>query len=198
MNRIVLLIFSCLSLAANAQEETHDADSVPVILPDTGEKYKPVDTVRIKSYAERFDPRKASLYAAILPGMGQIYNKKYWKLPLVYGGFGWIGYWLTLRQNQYTDYKNQLFDILRTGTNSKDPRITEEIVRPAIDKVRRERDFMIILMGGMYILQIIDAHVDAHLKEFDVNPDLQVKFRPTFNSDMLIGRQAGLSITFTF
>ena len=73
------------------------------------------DTVLLKSYAARYDPRKALLYAAVVPGLGQIYNKKYWKLPLVYGGFFAIGYAINFYQDNYKTYKVQLFYNLDNG-----------------------------------------------------------------------------------
>ena len=201
---VLFVLWLCLSYGLKAQEpeaqeqesqEQEVVDSVGVLRPVDG---KAVDTVRIKSYAARYDPRKAALYAAILPGLGQVYTKKYWKIPLVYGGFAAVGYGLNFYQNLYVDYKSQLFEILETGENSKNPLITESVLRPAIEQVRRERDFMIILMAGVYILQIVDAHVDAHLKEFDVNPNLQVKFQPSLKNDAVLGQMAGLSLTIKF
>ena len=161
------------------------------------------DTVEITSYAKRYSPRKAILYAAILPGLGQVYNKKYWKLPLVYGGFYAIGYHINLYNNYYTEYKGYLFDNLengRRGENDENPEIelTTRQLRTIVDKSRRERDFMIILMGGMYILQMVDAHVDAHLKEFDLNPQLQVSIEPTMQHNAWTGRTAGLALIIRF
>jgi hypothetical protein len=190
MNKVVVAIaFVFFSILLKAQ---NPADSLKVVTPS----YQ--DTTVIKAYAARYNPDKASLYAAVLPGLGQIYNKKYWKLPLVYGGIGAIGYGINYYQGLYKDYKEELFYILETGEPRSLENHTEAQLRPAIDQARRERDFMIILMGGMYILQIIDAHVDAHLKEFDVNPNLQVKIRPAFENDVMIGRQMGVSLTITF
>lgn len=156
------------------------------------------DTVELKSYATRYDPRKALLYAAILPGMGQIYNKKYWKLPLVYGGFIGFGYGIHFYQEGYTKYKTELFDILESGESESASGYTEDQLRTIVDRYRRERDFMIILMAGMYLLQIVDAHVDAHLKEFDLNPNLHVRLQPTWETDILTGRSAGFSLKFRF
>src|SRR5687768_2648692 len=113
------------------------------------------DTVLLKSYAARYDPRKALLYAAVVPGLGQIYNKKYWKLPLVYGGFFGIGYAINFYQGNYKKYKVLLFYNLDNGfeedtdrnTNSNDPNAyTTGQLRTIVDKSRRERDFWTIML----------------------------------------------------
>ncbi|HEY8511022.1 MAG TPA: DUF5683 domain-containing protein [Cyclobacteriaceae bacterium] len=187
------LLFAALILCTPlwAQE-----DSIRVVEPGLTEDLS--DTILIQSYAKRFNPDRASFLAAVLPGAGQVYNKKYWKLPLVYGGFGAIGYGFSFYQDLYKDYKAQLFYILENHANRSREGYTEAQLRPAIDQARHQRDLMVILMGAMYILQIVDAHVDAHLKEFDVNPNLQVRMQPMIRSDLLVGRQAGFSITLRF
>lgn len=156
------------------------------------------DSARIRAHRARYNPRKALLYSAIFPGLGQVYNRKYWKVPLVYGGIVGIGIALDFYVDQYKNYKGQLFYILENNSQQSQQGFTEAQLRPAIDRARRERDFMLILMGGMYILQMIDAHVDAHLKEFDINPSLQVRLRPSVSNDALIGRQTGISLTIKF
>lgn len=161
------------------------------------------DTVAIRSYAKRYSPRKAILYAAILPGLGQIYNKKYWKLPLVYGGFYAIGYAINYYNDFHTEYKGHLFYNLENGRGGENDEnietgLTTGQLRTIVDKARRERDFMIILMGGMYILQMVDAHVDAHLKEFDLNPRLQVSIEPTIDENAWTGRTTGLALVIRF
>jgi hypothetical protein len=75
---------------------------------------------------------------------------------------------------------------------------TTKNYRVAVDKAQRQRDFWIIMMGGMYLLQIIDAHVDAHLKEFDLNPKLQVRLEPILEQDALLGRQTGVALIIRF
>lgn len=186
----------------SAQDTTAVEDTVIVETVDTLDQETP-DTVRIKSYAERFDPRKAILYAAILPGLGQVYNKKYWKLPLVYGGFFFIGYYIKTYNDLYTEYKGHLFFNLEhnlRGANDKNPNVdrTTSQLRRIVDQSRRERDFMIILMGGMYILQMVDAHVDAHLKEFDLNPRLQVRIEPVMEQNVFTGRTTGFALVVKF
>lgn len=161
------------------------------------------DTLLLQSYASRYDPRKAILYAAVLPGLGQIYNKKYWKLPLVYGGMFALGYAINFYQEGYTKYKAELYYNLENGYSADNAvrpgdSYTTANYRRIVDQYKRERDFMIILMGGVYLLQMIDAHVDAHLKEFDLNPKLQMSVRPTAEQSDLIGRTSGVSIILKF
>jgi hypothetical protein len=171
-------------------------DSVRVVQPES-------DTVTIASYSTRYDPRKALLYAAVLPGLGQVYNKKYWKLPLVYGGFALTGYYLNIYQEGYLTFRKELFYNLENGL-SGDTQVnpntlyTTSQLRSIVDRYRRERDFMIIIMMGVYILQIVDAHVDSHLKEFDLNPNLQVRVEPSFSNELLTGRMGGISLKIRF
>jgi hypothetical protein len=156
------------------------------------------DTVAMKTYAQRYNPRKALLYAAVLPGAGQIYNKKYWKLPLVYGGFIATGYAINFYQDGYQQYKGELFDLLDSDEFLSPSGFTEDQLRTIVDRYRRQRDFMIIVMAGVYVLQMIDAHVDAHLKEFDLNPDLHVRVVPATEVSALTGRSTGVSLLIRF
>lgn len=186
MKKVVITLF-CICFALHA------------IAQNLSDAKLPADTVELKSYATRYDPRKALLFAAVLPGLGQIYNKKYWKLPLVYGGFIGFGYGVNFYQKGYTKYRKELFSVLENPTiQFSASGFTKDQLRTIVNRYRRERDFMIILMAGMYLLQIVDAHVDAHLKEFDLNPNLHVRIQPTWESDLMTGRTAGVSLKFRF
>ncbi|MDH5597670.1 MAG: DUF5683 domain-containing protein [Cyclobacteriaceae bacterium] len=158
------------------------------------------DVKKTKSYSERFDPRKAGLYSAVFPGLGQIYNKKYWKAPLVYGGMVGFGMVIDYYNNYYNIFKTDLFRVLDDPTyeNPNFPGYGETEFRSMVDKAQRQRDYYTILSIGFYLLQIVDAHVDAHLKEFDLNPDLQVKFEPSFEQIQLGGVSAGFGISIKF
>jgi hypothetical protein len=156
---------------------------------------------QIESYASRYDPRKAMLYAAVFPGSGQFYNKKYWKMPLVYGGFIGLITVVDFYQKQNIKFKNDLFDLLNDPSlnNGVSPdNYTPDQLRKVVDKTRRERDFFIILTGFFYILQMVDAHVDAHLKEFDLNPKLQLSVEPTLENNLLVGRSTGFALKIRF
>jgi hypothetical protein len=194
--RLLILVVVLLTFvsSASAQDKTPIEKDTVIIERE--------DTVLMKSYAARFDPRKALFYAAVLPGLGQVYNKKYWKLPLVYGGFFLIGRQIKIADDFYQDYRSQIFDNISRGrtqpTDLTRSGYQLRVIRTQADRARRQRDFWIIIMGAMYALQIVDAHVDAHLKEFDLNPNLKVAISPTVESDPVIGRQTGMSLTFKF
>lgn len=192
-NIIFILLGLFLGLTAHAQDILRvEADPDTVFLKS--------DTVTLTSYAPEHSPRKAILFAAVLPGLGQVYNKKYWKLPLVYGGLIGFGYGINFYQTGYIKYKDELFDVLESTESAplSASGFNEQQLRTIVDRYRRERDFFMILMAGMYLLQMVDAHVDAHLREFDLNPNLQVSIQPTMNNDMMTGRTAGFSLIVRF
>ncbi len=151
--------------------------------------------VEIESYAKRFDPRKAMMFSAVFPGAGQFYNKKYWKMPLVYGGFTGLLYVVNFYDKANLRFRKELFDVINnTYTGVK----TKEQIRIQVDKTRRERDFYIIMNGLFYLLQMVDAHVDAHLKEFDLNPKMQVSLEPMVENSMMTGRNTGIALKIKF
>lgn len=163
------------------------------VLTKNGKRYT------IESYEQRFDPRKALMLSATFPGWGQIYNKKYWKLPLVYGGFAAGIYVIDHYQGMYVSFKNELFTMLNDPTMTTSPEgYTEDQLRNLITTSRRQRDYFCILTGIWYMLQIVDAHVDAHLKAFDLNPQLQVKLEPAVENNLMTGRTTGLSLIIKF
>jgi len=198
MKRTLFLVLLAIVTVLNVSAQDSTAVSTGDSLLIDGR-----DTLELTSYAARYDPRKALLYAAVVPGLGQIYNKKYWKLPLVYGGMFALGYAINFYQDGYTTYKAKLYRNLENGYEADDAvypddSYTTANYRHIVDEYKRERDFMIILMGGVYLLQMIDAHVDAHLKEFDLNPKLQLSVRPTVEQNDLIGRTSGVSLVLKF
>ncbi|MEM9391276.1 MAG: DUF5683 domain-containing protein, partial [Bacteroidota bacterium] len=146
----------------------------------------------------RFVPRRASLKAAALPGLGQIYNKDYWKLPLVYGGFVALGLTINYWSDLYNGYRVDLFDLLENDLDTSPDGLSEEQLRTLIDDTRRERDFYMIMTGVFYLLQIAEAHISAHLKEFKLNPDLRVKVEPSFEQSQFENYRAGIALKFRF
>ncbi|MGB3850291.1 MAG: DUF5683 domain-containing protein [Tunicatimonas sp.] len=149
----------------------------------------PADTVLIDMVAPEHSPRKAALLSAALPGLGQIYNKKYWKVPIIYGGFGIMSY-LIIRYNDQYQVLRRARVAEDSGQREQNPLAGFQIPRyenrsaleQLVDAARRERDYTVILTMALYGLNIMDAIVDAHLIEFDVNPDLSFNLEPTAGS----------------
>lgn len=170
------------------------------------------DTTQIKKKEVIHSPRKATIYSAVLPGLGQIYNRKYWKVPLIYGGFVTFGYFINFNNDLYTKYKQAYSDIIDNDptTNSfrnlnvnpiyfeadKISQLTERL-ELAKDGARRNRDLVIISTVAFYALNIIDASVDAHLFNFNISDDLTINWVPC---PMICANQKliGLHCRFTF
>ena len=156
------------------------------------------DTVKIKMKRDwatwRPDPQRALWLAMVIPGAGQIYNRKFWKLPIIYGGFIGCIYALTWNNQMYKDYSQAYLDIMDNdpGTASYNKflhlgqQITpdneeryKDIFRKRKDKYRRWRDLSFFVMIGVYAISVIDAYVDAELSVFDISRDLSLKVQPT-------------------
>lgn len=158
-------------------------------------------------------PKRATIYSAVLPGLGQAYNKKYWKIPFIYAGFGTIGYFIGWNNGFYGTYKvaysdltdtdpdtDSYLDVLPPGydlDNPTDYNNFKNALSKQSDFYRRNRDLLIIAMAGFYGLNIIDASVDAHLFDFDISEDLTLNWQPavkTFEKQLVYGA----NFTFNF
>ncbi len=131
------------------------------------------------------DPRKASMYSAVFPGLGQIYNRKYWKVPIVWGGFAALTWYTIYANDELNRYSTAIY--FRTDGNpdtidefALDLRYTDAVLNRFKDFYRRQRDRTVIWTVLFYALNIVDAAVDAHLFEFDVSEDLGIKIGPSF------------------
>lgn len=159
------------------------------ISPETKgvEKIEKKDLVEPKRFVP--NPNKSMWYGLIFPGLGQIYNRKYWKLPIVYGGFAALGYGIGWNHKYYTAYKQYYRDITDSNPNTKsyeelytqyDPSVvTEARLKDMMDNLRRYRDLCIIGSVAFYAITVLDAFVDASLADFDISPYLSLKVAPT-------------------
>lgn len=202
---IIVLFFILMPLGAQDKDNIGGSrilkDSIynpEVVIIDT----VTVDTTKQNEFKP--DPIKVVWMAAIIPGYGQIMNRKYWKLPLVYGGFLGCAYALTMNSTRYQAYKTAYRDIIDTDPNTNSfitiiPRgYTIEsyggisgytnILKTGQENYRRYRDLSIIASIGYYALTIVDAYVDAQLYDFDISPDLSMRFQPA-----LLGNPNGLT-----
>lgn len=127
-------------------------------------------------------PRKATIMSAVLPGAGQAYNRKYWKIPVVYAGFGVLGYLVKFNNDEYKIYK-EAYKLRLDGDETTVDAFTQVYADQDLttlkDYYRRNRDLSIIGMSLLYILNIIDASVDAHLFHFNVSDDLTMQWQPS-------------------
>lgn len=122
-------------------------------------------------------PARASLYSALLPGMGQAYNGDYWKIPIFYTGFAISGYCWVSNQQQYKRYKQMYIDAVAAGDEYKGSMSMENMIWYR-DKFRRYRDYSIIATALIYVLNIVDANVFAHFNDFDVSDDITLNVEP--------------------
>ena len=139
------------------------------------------------------DPIRALWLALVIPGAGQFYNRKYWKLPIIYGGFLGCVYALSWNTQMFSDYSQAYLDITDSDPTTKSyermlpPRYSivgqearfQSIFQRKKDVFRRYRDLSIFAFGGVYLLSVIDAYVDAELSTFDISRDLSLHFQPT-------------------
>ena len=184
-----------------------------------------VDSVIVKRKKEKRDwstwrpsAKRAMWLAIVIPGAGQIYNRKYWKLPIVYGGFVGCFYAIRWNNQMFRDYSQAYMDIMDNDPNTQSynqffhlgvtitPENTEhyqDLFRRRKDFYRRYRDLSVFILVGVYALSVIDAYVDASLSEFDISPDLSLKIEPAVlnngtSMNPLKSSSLGFQCLFTF
>ena len=163
------------------------------ILLDSG-TFNPDNVEQIETKSNH-SPSKASFYSAILPGLGQAYNKKYWKIPLVYGVIAATGFTAKFWNDELQNWRAEFFKLQSGGTS----RFSLKFVETNIDRARQKRDKFYIFTAVAYFLNVFEAHVDAHLREFEVNEDLSFKLSPYFEEENIIFTSSvGLSLKINF
>ncbi len=145
----------------------------------------------------KHSPKKATLLSAFLPGAGQAYNKKYWKMPIVYAAGGTAVYGIIFYTKQYNDFKSAYSERLTIGNNvaSYYNQFQTPTLKSYRDYYRYYRDLSYIGLGAVYILQIIDATVDAHFFDFKITDDLSLNVQPTYQ---FVGSIPSSQLLFTF
>lgn len=155
------------------------------------------------------DPNKSVWYALAFPGLGQIYNRKYWKLPIVYGGFVGVVYAISWNGTKYNDYMRAYRDVTDSNPNTNyhlevipygyPESSAETYVKNRMNVYRRYRDISIVVGVVFYAATVIDAFVDAQLAGFDITPDLSMKIRPKFDTQPSSNMPAvGCQMQFSF
>ena len=165
----------------------------PITATDTIPKKDSAAIMPVKDSAVKkiYSPRKAAIRSAILPGLGQIYNKKYWKLPIIYGALGTSGAVFFYNLSNYKDLRlaYRVRYNIRVNNDSTDfekiePNLlplSEESLRFNRDEFRRNIDYSVLIFALLWGLNVVDAAVDAHLKGFDVSPELSLRIKPGYS-----------------
>jgi hypothetical protein len=145
----------------------------------------------------KHSPKKATLLSVFLPGAGQAYNKKYWKMPIVYAAGGTAVYGIIFYSKQYNNFKSAYSERLTRGNNADNyyNQFQTPTLKSYRDYYRYYRDLSFIGLGAIYILQIIDATVDAHFFDFKITDDLSLNVQPTYQ---FVGSIPSSQILFTF
>ncbi|MDX9908514.1 MAG: DUF5683 domain-containing protein [Mariniphaga sp.] len=184
--KIILIIIQLL-LVSTLRAQLIEADTI-----------QSAQEIPKKEAPNAHSPRKATIYSAVLPGLGQVYNKKYWKVPVIYLGFGTIAYFINWNNDNYQLFRRGYFDLIDDDPETQGYLEIEAVrrnnydlnnpthfnnLRTALmrqkDYFRRNRDLLFIGMVGFYGLNIIDASVDAHFFDFDISDDLTLKWEPS-------------------
>lgn len=200
------------SIAAENKRKLLEMTAAPTLQkPETLPTDSLTEALNQKSWVP--NPTTATWLALVIPGAGQIYNRKYWKLPIFYGGFAGCAYALTWNNKMYKDYSSAYKDavngnltsssitsLLPAGYSISETQLTE-LLRKRKDRYRRYRDLSIFAFIAVYIVSVIDAYTDAELSNFDITPDLSMQIEPTvINTNNQVGtnRSVGVQCSLRF
>ena len=193
--RTLLSILFFLSFSFFFSQEVKISDTIKT----EKEVVEDIEKANVK-ITTKYNPTKAGLYSAVLPGLGQYYNKRYWKIPIVWGAVGTGVGIIVYNDKQYKRYRTAYIAELNGQPHEFDdiPGVDKTVLGNIQDKAKRQRDYAVAITGLIYVLNIVDAVVDAHLYEQKHDPDLALK--PTvINDNFGMGyAKAGLSLTFRF
>jgi hypothetical protein len=176
----IVILFSLLSFQLSAQSP----DSLKTTKPKA-DTLKPLSKTKNDSIVKKHSPKKAAIMSAIIPGLGQFYNRKYWKPPVLYAGFAGFAYTLSIIQDKYKTYHTAYKYRVDNDTSTQDDYIgiyTDDNLKTLQARFHRTRDLLIVGISALYVMNIIDASVDAHLYYFDVTDDLSLKIQPHFEN----------------
>ncbi len=187
----VVTLMACMGLmAASAQTDTLAVPPDPDTLIVTGGIPEPISAEAHSAsdtldWRQRHSPKKASILSAVLPGAGQIYNRKYWKAPIVWAGLGTAVYFITENSREYKRYRSAYIALVDDDPNTVDEfngQYRPEQMLNVTDTYRRWRDLSYIGFGLVYMLNVVDASVDAHFVRFDVGRDLSMRMGPSWGT----------------
>ncbi|WP_346881125.1 DUF5683 domain-containing protein [uncultured Algibacter sp.] len=195
----LLLFLSCFSLIAQDKDKKKKPITKDIVIDSITKVSNPINPL---------SPAKAAFYSAILPGLGQAYNKKYWKIPVVYAAIGTGVYFYVTNNKEYNRYRDAFKSRLAGNTNDEfffdsqgnqleEPRISIEGLERAQRLFRKNQEIALLVTIGLYALNIIDANVDAHLLQYNIDENLSLAPKYQFN-DIDASSNIGLTLNFKF
>ncbi len=215
MRKSLGLFFAFFLLVALvlAQEEKNNGKEIDSISNNLKEEGIEVQDLKVEKRKELnpLAPSKAAFYSAILPGLGQVYNKRYWKVPLVYAAMGTGVYVYTFNDKEYKRFRaafksrqagftnDEFYDLNGSGIVPGNPDFSDTALERAQERYQRDRDLSLLVTIALYALNIIDANVDSHLKQFNVDQNLSLKLKPYIDLDQLTAiPNYGMALTIRF
>tara|TARA_R110000823_G_scaffold288701_1_gene406912 strand:+ start:64970 stop:65569 length:600 start_codon:yes stop_codon:yes gene_type:complete len=195
-NKLLNILFLIIATAAFAQEVDSTAvQKDSVVLSEKREGIVIKDTVVDKKPYNPLAPSKAAFYSAVVPGLGQAYNKKYWKIPIIYAGMATGVYFYLKNDDDYNQFRDAYKRRLAGFEDDEFQGISTERLIDAQRNAKTNKDYSIIAVVLVYMLNIIDANVDAHLQQYNVTEDLSIS--PNFEVNS-INTQANYGLSFRF
>src|SRR5690606_22413524 len=135
------------------------------------------------------NPKKSGMYSSILPGLGQAYNRQYWKVPIVYAVLGTAGYFIVYNYNKYTDYRQAYIYAIDGDPSTNDVRLNTIYDAQSLQRLqnnyKKDLDVIVLLTSVGYALQIMDAVASAHLKNFDISKDISMQMKPMVQNNFV-------------
>ena len=198
---LILLLLHFFSVSFQAQDDDVKLIKKEGLVIETNAK--------VKDSIDPLAPAKAAFYSAILPGLGQAYNKKFWKIPIVYAALGTGIYFYVDNTNKYNRYRDaykrrlagfdddEFWGVDSNGDALSSAQISKDALIRAQETLRRDKELSLLITAGIYVLNIIDANVDAHLLQFNIDDNLA--FKPHFKFNELDATtNLGLTLNFNF
>lgn len=189
---IVITLFLVQNILS---QETEESEELKVSTEEVAVKKKKREK-KIRPY-EPLAPARAAFYSAVLPGLGQAYQRKYWKVPIVYAAIGTGVYFYVQNNNNYNRVRDIFKRRLAGFTDDEFPNISNDQLISLQERYRREQELSLLVTVGIYLLNIVDANVTAHLQQYNVTEDLSFKPKVKLN-EFDAGLNYGISLNYSF
>ncbi|MCK8522807.1 DUF5683 domain-containing protein [Aquimarina sp. D1M17] len=187
---IFLVFFSIQNTFSQENEE------LKVTTEEVAVKKKKKRKKKVRPY-EPLAPARAAFYSAVVPGLGQVYTKKYWKVPIVYAAIGTGIYFYIDNNNNYNRFRDIFKRRLAGFTDDEFPNVTDDQLISLQERFRRDQELSLLLTVAAYLLNIVDANVTAHLQQYNVTDDLSFKPKINFN-EFDVSPNFGVSLNYSF